>query len=1167
MTINVNGLRDSNKRMSFLQWLGHLSVDFVCLQELHVSSCVECDLWFSSSGFSVVASPGSVHSCGSAILYRPSFSLTKSSFDSSGRFVLAHFSREGVIFGLACVYAPNRNPDRNDFLAYCSNEIDVAVPTVICGDFNCVFDRALDRRGSEVSDTSRESTVALKNLFSECCVFDVWRSLHPASSVFTWLRPDGSFSSRIDFFGCPLSWSHCVDSCDVIVCPYSDHSAVVLDCGVPNPLPRGPGRWKLNVSSLADPELVASVKVFWLQWRSVKHSFVSLQAWWDRGKEKLKGICMRHCQNKHKEKNVSRTLMSRLADHLKVKIDLGQVSLLPVYSNVLSKISALDLSDAQGAKVRSRVKWAEEGESSSRYFLRLERKRGTHDWFSAMKNPDGSIVSDLDGICSSWVDFYSSLFSAEAVDLSVQRDLLSKVSARLSSEQASLCEGYLSEAEVLAALNGMAKGKSPGSDGLPMEFYLAFWDVLGSDLVEVLNSSFDRGSLPFSQRGALISLIFKKDDRLLHKNWRPISLLNVDYKLCARALAGRLLKVLQFVVHRDQTCGVKGRFIGENVALLRDVVRFTEETDLAAVILSLDQEKAFDRVDWGFLVSTLDHMGFGPSFIAWVKLLYSDIRSSILINGYASDFFWPTRGVRQGCPLSPLLYVLSIEVLAANLRANPLIQGIRLPGVPDPLPTLSLYADDTSVICTSDGAICAVFDTYGSFEKGTGSKLNFSKCEGLWLGAWRDRVDAPVSISWTSTKIKVLGVFLGPGLIDDFNWAPRLEAVEKCLDSWRSRSLSFGGKALVSNALALSRVWYVASLVHMPARYLSGFNSLVFNFFWSGKKDLVARNVVFQSRENGGFYVVSTELKIQSLLVQWIKRFASSPCGWVDFMTYWFLLKFGVTPLEVFSRPFDFDPDILPPFYCALLKAWRAIGGSGSASGLVVASSSGRPVPIDSVTCKLCYDLLLSMNPCVPHCVGKFRLSYPNLDWLSTWQSLSFLPLDRQVIDLNWKIAHGVLYTAERLVSFGYDYNLSCFCGFHTESLEHLFFSCPLAQSGIAWIQSILFRASPLAPTIEARHLLFGFSSDDFRCVPRVFAYLLNVCKFFIWLQRNDFRFRGKQPSALGLLASIKSRIRFYLPLFFKRFVSSRRRRIFGRQWGANGAVGRISNGVFSFTF
>ena len=173
-----------------------------------------------------------------------------------------------------------------------------------------------------------------------------------------------------------------------------------------------------------------------------------------------------------------------------------------------------------------------------------------------MENSDDSVVSDLDGICHSWVCFYSSLFSAEEVDLSVQQGLLSHVSARLSPEQASLCEGYLSVEDILTALNGMAKGKAPGSNGCPMEFYVAFWSILGQDLVEVLNASVDSGTLPVSQRGTLVSLIFKKGDRLLH-NWRAISSLNVDYKLCACALAGRLLKVLHHVIHRVQTYGVK----------------------------------------------------------------------------------------------------------------------------------------------------------------------------------------------------------------------------------------------------------------------------------------------------------------------------------------------------------------------------------------------------------------------------------------------------------------------------------------------------------------------------------------------------------------------------------------------------------------------------------
>ena len=141
--------------------------------------------------------------------------------------------------------------------------------------------------------------------------------------------------------------------------------------------------------------------------------------------------------------------------------------------------------------------------------------------------------------------------------------------------------------------------------------------------------------------------------------------------------------------------------LARNVAFLRDVVELANEYNLPVALLSLDQEKAFDRIDWPFLFVALAKMGFGDNFIRWVRLLYSDVRSSVLVNlvnGYTSRPFKPSRGVLQGCPLSPLLYVLSMEVLAANVRCHPDITGLRLPSLSSPLPVLSLYADDTSAV-------------------------------------------------------------------------------------------------------------------------------------------------------------------------------------------------------------------------------------------------------------------------------------------------------------------------------------------------------------------------------------------------------------------------------------------------------------------------------------
>ena len=514
-----------------------------------------------------------------------------------------------------------------------------------------------------------------------------------------------------------------------------------------------------------------------------------------------------------------------MAQHLKSRIDDGHVSLSDIYHNVLSRISELDSIAVKGSQIRSRTQWAEDGESSSSFFLRLEKKSGLENWFSAIQNCQGTVVSRIDEICSVWRSFYSNLFTAGSTDVGVASSLLGNITSVLPPHQAAFCDGPLDSTEVLVALKGMSRNKSPGSDGLPAEFYLKFWDVLGSDLTEVLNEAYRSGSLSLSQRSGLISLIYKKGDRLNCKNWRPITLLNVDYKLCARALAGRLLKVLHVVVAFDQTCGVPGCYIGENVAFLRDVVAYASESKCPLAILSLDQEKAFDCVDLAFLYSTLAKMGFGSSFIRWVRLLYTDIQSSVSVNGYITKPFKPSRGVRQGCPLSPLLYILTMEVLACSIRVNPDIVGLSIPRSPH-LPVLSLYADDTSAVVSSDRAIVAVFETYDRFEKASGSKIDLEKCEGLWVGSWQHRLDAPVPIRWTSGKIKVLGVFIGNGNLDEANWRPGIDAVEKCLSSWRSRSLSFKGKALVLNALALSRIWYVASLINMPHWVLAELNTL-----------------------------------------------------------------------------------------------------------------------------------------------------------------------------------------------------------------------------------------------------------------------------------------------------------------------------------------------------
>ncbi|KAK3520120.1 hypothetical protein QTP70_014376, partial [Hemibagrus guttatus] len=307
---------------------------------------------------------------------------------------------------------------------------------------------------------------------------------------------------------------------------------------------------------------------------------------------------------------------------------------------------------ARGALVRSRFTSVTEMDAPSKFFFSLEQKNGQKRFIHAVRTESGDLLSDPTEIHKQTVCFYSKLYSSERSGAQIVEESFLKDLPKLSEQVARELDRELTLAELHKALQGMENERAPGIDGLSVEFYKAFWAVIGQDVLEVLRDSMNVGQLPLSCRRAVLTLLPKKGDLTHLKNWRPVSLLCTDIKLLSKALASRLTKVMEQITHQDQSYCVPDRSIFDNIYFICDILDVSRLLGLQTGLIFLDQEKAFDRVEHEYLWKVLETFGFNPGFIAMVKVFYCEIESVLKVNGGLCAPFKVLRGIRQGLALS-----------------------------------------------------------------------------------------------------------------------------------------------------------------------------------------------------------------------------------------------------------------------------------------------------------------------------------------------------------------------------------------------------------------------------------------------------------------------------------------------------------------------------------
>ena len=314
----------------------------------------------------------------------------------------------------------------------------------------------------------------------------------------------------------------------------------------------------------------------------------------------------------------------------------------------------------------------------------------------------------------------------------------------------------ISQIENFKTIKDMNSSRVPGIDGIPVEFYVKYWSIIKDDITEVMKNIVKGTLLKENQRKAIITLIPKEGDLNLLKTWRPVSLICCDVKIVAKILAKRIGPLLYSLLSENQYC-IIGKSIKDCNNKIRDIMFYSGTNKSSGAIINIDWEKAFDRVNWEFLVKIMRKMRFPESIIVWIMTLYSGIQSLVLVNGYFTDSFDIYRWVRQGCPLSMLIFIMFQNPLYLAIEKSSRINPFIFPG--NSIKEIG-YADDTNLVVSDDQSIIEDFKLLNKFEKATNSRVNIDKTRVYGFCKWEKRKYLPIQNLWVEEEcFMTLGIY------------------------------------------------------------------------------------------------------------------------------------------------------------------------------------------------------------------------------------------------------------------------------------------------------------------------------------------------------------------------------------------------------------------------
>lgn len=450
----------------------------------------------------------------------------------------------------------------------------------------------------------------------------------------------------------------------------------------------------------------------------------------------------------------------------------------------------------------------------------------------------------------------------------------------------------ITEEDIKGVLFSMPREKSPGPDGYTVKFLRGTWNIIKLDFVVAVQSFFRYGFLPKGVNTTILALIPKKKEVKDFRDYRPISLCNVLYKVISKLIANRLKMLLPSFISLNQSVFIKDRLLMENVLLASEIVKdYHKDTVSPRTAIKIDISIAFGSVQWPFLLSTLTPMNLPTKFIRRIELCVTTASFSVQVNGELSGFFPSARGLRQGCSLSPYLFVICMNILSNMLNKAALDQSI---GYHPRCKIINLthlcFADDLLVF--TDGkksSIVGILKIFERFAKFSGLTISLEKSTIYMSGV--NQIDKQSILHsfpfvYGDLPVRYLDLPLLTRRMTSSDYTPLLENIREKISKWTGRYLSFAGGLQLINSVIQSLTNFWMSVFRLPSACIKDIDSLCSAFLWSGpelnkKKSKVAWCDICTKKDEGGLGLQSLKEvnKVSCLKLIW--RLLSSNSLWV----------------------------------------------------------------------------------------------------------------------------------------------------------------------------------------------------------------------------------------------------------------------------------------------